>query len=721
LTLNYRVILIAMFLCVISYAWPDDSDYIRFSSPNEAEISQKITEVSGFDFSAMDRIWDIISILEQDKEPPEEAWMELIRTPGYAALAFHERRYRLDFLKQNLRLVFKPSMAEELGKHSESRPVRHFLEFKDKREAVRDFQIQMQNPSAQAEAMLLLKPWFPSGALDGQEPAPASFILFAKDARGGYGRLIFDILYALERGDEFIPLFAHEAFHYYRGKSPSYDEGNVLVTHEYILMAIDMIQNEGMADQIDKVTTLFEGGSRFGTDYAERYRKNMAETPRILSILDDCLCRLTDDNPDYSQIGSDMISAVPMSGHPTGYFMTQAILKSMRKEELIRMYNNPFAFFYLYNITALRDTSLPRLSNGAILGLHEMEKKYVSQPETKLAAAALVTGIDFSAVDCFHKITAVLQQDKEPEPSLWDAFFRNPGYRALFKHESYYSREQITDIITLVFKPSRNAELKAVLKKGGSYILTNLVRHKKDKSRVSREIEGLRDGRLFRKNVDQVSSLLPQNGKENMFCPLLSFIYFNGDIRFGYPVMVVDPMWLVNSPESFPYYLRLYLLWISSDKTRPFKKDNLTQRQYAFIDGLDTIQSYGLCDLLAFEDGTLKKMNVYSRYEKALCEVPELIGELDDLLARAAMDPGVWKQFSVVVNKCITRPGCPLGYVMARAIEETEGRSALAACIGDSFAFVRLYQKAALNNSDLQAFSAESMKFISNLESEIFH
>jgi hypothetical protein len=716
--LNKFMLLGFLLLSGIFHLRPENFSAVQSAKPDENEVFEEISLDRGFDFSAMDKIWEIISILERDEEPPEEAWTDLIRTPGYAALVLHEPRYGLDFVKQNLRLVFKPSMGDELKKGSESRSVRHFLEFKEKSEAIRDFQVQMQNPSVQEEAMALLKPWFPQGVLDGCEPAPSAFILFDKDARGGYGLLIFDILYAMEQGEGFIPLFAHEAFHYYRGKTEAYDEGDLLITHEYILMAIDMIQNEGMADQIDKVSTLFEGGSRCNTDYAVRYRKNMAETPGILGRLDDCLCRLTEDNPDYGKIGSEMISAVPMSGHPTGYFMTRAILKSSGKEELVRIYNNPFAFFYLYNIAALKDTSLPRLSNGAILGLYELEKKVISQPETKLAAEAVVSGVDLSAVDCFRRITAILMQDKDPDLLLWDAFFRNPGYRALFKNESYFSREQITDLITLVFRPSREDELNAALSEGGSYMLNNFISHKKEMSNVMHAVEQWRDGTLFKKTVDQVRTLLPRKCKEDFFPPSLSFIYFNGDVRYGFSVMVADPIWRIESPETFLYYLKAYLIYVHADRVRSFNGTDLTKRQHAFVNGLKRIQQLGFCDLLAMEDGTLKEMDMYSRYQSALPEFPQRIGELDAVLARAESDLHAWKEFNRIAIGCSVRPGYPVGYRMASIIQDILGRDALAESLGNPFAFVRQYQKAALKKGNLPLFSAESMNYIARLESE---
>ena len=715
------MLLLFFFLTGISHIQAEGSGSAQIAIPVHKENIETTVHTSCFDFSAMDKIWGIISILERDEEPSEDAWTALIRTPGYAALISHEHHYGLDFLKRNLRLIFKPSRAEELKKVAHDGSVGHFIGLKEKRAALKDFQVRLQNPSVQAKAMELLEPWFPSGSLDDKGKVPASFIVFDKDARGGYGLLIFDILYALDQGEEFIPLFAHEAFHYYRDKSLAYDDGNVLMPHQYILMSIDMIQNEGIADQIDKPGSLFKGGSRFESSYARRYRDNMAETPHILGALDDELCQLMGSNPDYHEIGRNMISAIPMSGHPTGYFMTQAILKTLGTRELTRTFNNPFAFFYLYNTAATKDKSLPRLSNAAILGLHKLEKKYVSLPEKKLAATAMDSGIDLSALEDFRRIVALLEKDKTPQSMLWDKFFRNPGYRALFVNETSYSREKILDLITLVFKPSREADLNRALEEGGSYSLNHFIRHKKEMKAVLKAIEQVKDGQIFKKTFDRVKTLWPQQLKQDIFHPSLSFVYFANDLRYGYPVMVVDPMWLVNSPKSFSYYLKLYLLWTSANRVRPFNEENLSQRQYVFLDGLDRIQRFGLCDLLAFEDGSLEKMKVFARYETNLSEVAHFIEEMDEVLAHASGSPDIWKQFPVTVNKFITRPGCPLGYVMARTILDILGREALAESTGDPIAFTRLYQKSALKKGGLPVFSSESMKYISLLESKCYY
>ena len=681
--------------------------------------AEKSVPTGGFDFSAIDRLWDIVSVLEKDQEPLEAAWEALVRTPGYAALISNEWYYNLDFLKRNLRLVFKPSLSSELEKESQNRSVRHFIELKEKKAALQEFQAQMQAATALTEALDLLKGRLPEGSIKRLDAPPSAFIVFDNDARGGYGLLLFDLIYALELGELFKPLYAHEAFHYYRDKLAAFSEGDILLVHQGILLALNMIQNEGLADLIDKPASIFEGGLRAESSYALEYRKNMAESPRILGTLDELLCSLADIPGALDEgIGWKMFGAIPQSGHPTGFFMAKAVSEKIGEEDLIRTFNNPFAFFYLYNAAAAMDPNFPRLSNKAIALLFELERKYIDQPEKDLAAAAMAEGLDLSAVDLFRKITGILEKDKEPDPMLWEMFFRNVGYSVLFSAESSYSREALEDVITLVFKPSREEELKSTIEKGAGRSLDHFLRYKREIETISKSVMQLRENPIFKVTLERVQTLLPQRAMLDLFSPTVHFIFFSNDLRYGYSAMLVDPMYYHDHPDSLPYYLRCFFLIAYQDRICPYDKNALTQRQAAFIQGWDRIQILGLADLLSREKGA-GGIPARRNYEEALKNVPRLLGEADRLLARADKDSSVWKEFQGLMNEFEIRPGCPVGFVMTSAVKEVFGSGALAETAGNSLAFVRLYQEAALKKGNLPVFSAEALGFISRLEKEI--
>ncbi|MCJ7580268.1 MAG: hypothetical protein MUP98_07010 [Candidatus Aminicenantes bacterium] len=680
---------------------------------------EKSIPSGGFDFSAIDRLWDIVSVLEKDQEPLEAAWEALVRTPGYAALISNEWSYNLDFLKRNLRLVFKPSLSSELEKNSQNRAVRHFLELKEKKTALQEFQVQMQESTALTETLDLLKGRIPEEATKRLDIPPSAFIVFDKDARGGYGLLLFDLLYALELGDLFKPLYAHEAFHYYRDKLAAFSEGDILLVHQGILLALNMIQNEGLADLIDKPKSIFEGGPRADSSYALEYRKNMAESPRILGTLDELLCSLADIPGALDEvIGWKMFEAIPQSGHPTGFFMAKAVSEKIGEEDLIRTFNNPFAFFYLYNAAAATDPTLPRVSNKAIAALFELERKYIDRPERDLADAALAEGFDFSAVDLFQKVTGILEKNKEPDPMLWEMFFRNVGYGVLFSAEPNYSREALEDVITLVFKPSREEELKSAMRKGAGRSLEYFMRYKTDLETISKSVLQLRKTSVFNVTLEKVQTLLPQEVVQGLFRPTVHFIYFSKDLRYGYSAMLVDPMYYHDRPDSLPYFLRCFILKAYKDRICFYDKNALTQRQATFVQGWDRIQLLGLADLLSHEKGA-GGVPARRNYEEELKNVPRLLGEADRLLAQADGDPSVWKEFQALMNEFEIRPGCPAGFVMTSTVKEIFGLEALAETAGNSLAFIRLYQEAAIKKGNLPVFSDEAIGFISHLEKEI--
>jgi hypothetical protein len=671
-----------------------------------------------FDFSAIDRLWKIVSVLENDREPSEEDWDALVRTPGYAALIAHERGYGLDFLKRNLRFVFKPSLAGDLEKAPRSSGLRHFLDLKAKKTALLEFQAKIHNPKVWAEALGLLKAWLPEKSVESLNAPAVTFVVFSKDARGGYGPLIFDLLYAFEQGDDFKSLFAHEAFHYYRRELSAYDEGNVRLAHERILLALNWIQDEGLADQIDKPGSIFEGGPRADSDYAREYRKNMADSPRILGTIDRLLCRLEESPADAYRIGSEMRAAVPQSGHPTGYYMTRAILENGGKAELVRTYNNPFAFFYLYNAAALRKPDLPRLSNGAVAVLRKLEKLLVPSPEDNLARAALAHGVDVSAVALFGKITSLLAGNEEPDPLLWERFFDNPGYRAYFSHEGD-SRARLKEAMSLAFSPSRAAELKQALERGGSGTLQYVLNHKKNLDDIAKSCDQFRDGGAFEKSLGQIRPFLPGNADDILAGASAAVIYLgNVDLRYGYGILLIDPLEIRTSPDSLSYFIRLYGLWRFKDQIRPYDQAMLTRRQSTFLDAWEEIQHRGLADLISRQSGDKESPEYLKRYDLRLKDVPRLLGETERILGRAATDPSAWREFEILQRDFYVYPGSPVGYFRATTALEVLGREALAETTGRPVTFLRLYRKAALKKGGLPAFSDESLDFLSRLENE---
>ena len=66
-----------------------------------------------------------------------------------------------------------------------------------------------------------------------------------------------------------------------------------------------------------------------------------------------------------------------MSGHPTGYFMTNAIINEFGKEAIILSWTNPFEFFKLYQKAANKNKeTYPVFSDSAMNYIHDLEMIY---------------------------------------------------------------------------------------------------------------------------------------------------------------------------------------------------------------------------------------------------------------------------------------------------------------------------------------------------------
>jgi len=68
---------------------------------------------------------------------------------------------------------------------------------------------------------------------------------------------------------------------------------------------------------------------------------------------------------------------VPQSGHPTGYYMANALLDHAGTESLVENFGNPFSFFRRYSDMACRSNGkYPPFSDEALQLIGELEERY---------------------------------------------------------------------------------------------------------------------------------------------------------------------------------------------------------------------------------------------------------------------------------------------------------------------------------------------------------
>ena len=325
------------------------------------------------DFSGVEKFLELTALLEKDQEPTQEQWDDLFATPGYKILILRE--FNKDFFIERFKLAFMPSkkaalqakMGEEKGFWAQFLP--HYVRAKNQRKLIKEQVAKLKSLDFMKAAVEETREYLPE--LPTKEYPPLSFVIFAPDARG-YMPVVMDVLYAYDQRDFFISFIAHEFHHYYRNQYFPYAQDQTFI------WVIDQIQGEGIADQINKGKWFHD--KNLYPEYAEknsRYLDWYAKSPEIIREMDHLLAAAHDQPEKKMEYGQQLQAIVPMSGHPTGFFMANLIIEQLGKETLIKDIGNPFAFFRLYKQAAdKKGGDTPTFSEKAMWFVRSLEKRY---------------------------------------------------------------------------------------------------------------------------------------------------------------------------------------------------------------------------------------------------------------------------------------------------------------------------------------------------------
>ena len=358
---------------------PDYIEKIAATSPS-GSIS--------LDVSGVRQFWTIVDLLVKDTEPEPAVWDSLFTTPGYLALTASE--FTPSFFQENFRLAYKPSrrhaLVRELEDGRAARYLRHYRQVLERRAQLVAFTAELPDSDKLGEPSRRAAEWLPPPLP--HDLVPVALVVFDMDGRG-YDPIVLDVLAAKDM--DLAAFLAHESHHWYRNRSTPIDWERVAPEDEAVLWTLYQVQGEGIADMIDKRPWL-EGevpvpAPRQG--YAQRYRDALAGTPRKLKQIDSLLALLAALPAGETHtlaafrtaIGDQLSEAVPMSGHPTGYFMASVILEELGQERLRANVGNPLAFFRTYDEAARKTRGLPMLSDGALRTLADLEERYIQEAQ----------------------------------------------------------------------------------------------------------------------------------------------------------------------------------------------------------------------------------------------------------------------------------------------------------------------------------------------------
>lgn len=341
------------------------------------------------DLTSVDEFFKVTSTLKEGKAISEEQWKDLDNSGGYRPYAEKENKIRINIIKSSINTVFGNcskakkdsilSISEEdlnnnIALWVEKHMLINYIDMNDNYESLKTFRgnydfINFIEKSKQRLFSFLGEPidtdfrfktvYFHCMESDGENSTDGIYIDFNKIYK--------------ETEEQRINFLAHEFFHNYREKYEDHDFNYKSDLNH----TIDYIQNEGIADLIDKS----EGYEKYFTDAGELpemvttwvnlYNQAQADLERLHNLF----MNYSKDVLSENEMVDGIIEIVKLNGHPIGFFMANQIVSSGYRNEMLKTFYNPYEFYSLYN-KAAKEQNLFQLSNEFMSYLKNLTKEH---------------------------------------------------------------------------------------------------------------------------------------------------------------------------------------------------------------------------------------------------------------------------------------------------------------------------------------------------------
>ncbi|WP_028973738.1 DUF5700 domain-containing putative Zn-dependent protease [Spirochaeta cellobiosiphila] len=343
------------------------------------------------DFSSVDEFFIIASEMMEGKEISPQQWAIFDSTGGYKEYAYRPDQVRIGIIRTSLQLSFEENKnlalkdrilnitEDEMKRDDDHQWLKkhtliNFMEMKDNLSQIQSFRENYDFDNMITKAKSKLSSFLGVSIDSSLEFKPLYFLCQEDDAqvRGNGIYMDFNSFYKYTE-EERINYLAHEFFHNYRG----YYENNDFNHKNALNYYTDMIQNEGIADLIDKENGykkyfLSTGRTQEEAQYWEDMYNNAAND----------LIKLQELILEYSQKGipedtfvNKIEEIVKYNGHPIGFYMANQIVKGGYKKEMLENFYRPYEFYKLYNQVTIENGE-PALTEEYLNYIKKISEEY---------------------------------------------------------------------------------------------------------------------------------------------------------------------------------------------------------------------------------------------------------------------------------------------------------------------------------------------------------
>jgi hypothetical protein len=341
------------------------------------------------DLSSVDEFFKVTSALNEGKEISEGQWNDFDSSGGYREFAEREDKTLINIIKSSVNIAFgngtlaeKDSILsisqEEMNSNTtlllKKLILINYLDIKEHYDSIKSFRETYDFDALVGKAKQRLFSFFGTPIDPAIGFKPVFFLFISADGKNKEEAIYVDFNLIYKKTEEQrVDFLAHEFFHNYR----ELFEDHEFNYKNYLNYFIDAIQNEGIADLIDKTEGYgkYFAGTGEPPEMVETWINLYNQAPEDLERLHNLILQYSKDEISEQEMEAEIQDIVRFNGHPIGFFMANQIVYAGFKSELLETFYNPYEFYSLYNKAAKQD-QLFQLSDEFLDYLKGLTKDY---------------------------------------------------------------------------------------------------------------------------------------------------------------------------------------------------------------------------------------------------------------------------------------------------------------------------------------------------------
>jgi len=352
-------------------------------------INNNLSIAQTVDLTSVDEFFNVTSTLKKGKEVSKTQWERFDNSICYKNYATRQNKFVITTIKNTIRIVFgKDSLSEKDSILNISKTqmrinpkmmfkknlLINYLNINNNYDSIKSFRENYNFNKLLKKSIQRLSSFLGQPLDSTVKFKPVYFLFITADGKNNDDALYIDLNFIYKKTEsQRIDFLAHELFHNYREHFENHDF-NYKNDLNHIL---DMIQNEGIADLIDKSegykNYFTKNGklSESGEIFIDLYNNAQKDMEKLQNLV----VKYSNGKISETKMIDGLIEVVKYNGHPIGFYMATQIVRAGYQNQMLKTFYEPYKFYSLYN-KAAKEQNLFRFNNEFMEYLKKITTRY---------------------------------------------------------------------------------------------------------------------------------------------------------------------------------------------------------------------------------------------------------------------------------------------------------------------------------------------------------